>query len=362
MSATPNPHPFRLGVIEGFYGTPWSHEDRCGFAEFMAAHGFGFYLYAPKADAYLRKAWREPIPEDDMEQLAALSAAYRAQGVLFGVGLSPFEVYVDFSAAEKELLAQKIRQLNDVGCDMLAILFDDMKGDVPTLAQTQVEILHFIQQTTTAAQIVFCPTYYSDDPVLERVFGTMPAGYLEELGATLDPAIDVFWTGPNVVSDDYPAAHLEAVTEKLRRKPFLWDNYPVNDSEKMSKHLHLRSFTGRPHSLRDLLSGHAVNPMLQPWLTRLPLQTLSESYHLGDMYDPDKAFERAVRDQCPTASAEALCADLPLLHDAGLDQLTDDQKAQLVAKYGAMTDCPFAREVVDWLNGVYKFDPACLTD
>ncbi len=362
MSNLTNEHPFQLGVIEGFYGTPWPHEARLGFAEFMAAHGLSFYLYAPKADPYLRKSWREPIPQEDMLRLGELSEAFRQTGGLFGVGLSPFEVYLDFGAAEKQALSDKIHQLNDVGCDMLAILFDDMKGDVPDLAKTQVAILDFISQVTTAGQVVFCPTYYSDDPILEKVFGKAPDGYLDELGRTLDPSIDMFWTGPKVVSSDYPVDHLERVAETLRRKPFLWDNYPVNDGAKMSKHLHLRGVTGRSHGLRDLLAGHAANPMNQPWLSRLPLQTLSESYHLGDLYDPDQAFERAVRDQCDGEAAEALCADLPLLHDAGLDQLTDHQRDTLVRKYDAIKNCPFAQEVVAWLNGEYKFDPACLTD
>ena len=357
-----NPHPFRLGVIEGFYGTPWSHEARVSFAEFMVAQGMSFYLYAPKADAYLRKAWRDPIPEAHMAELAALSKAFHGAGALFGVGLSPFEVYREFGAAEKQALSNKIRQLNDVGCDILAILFDDMRGDVPKLAETQVAILDYIEQVTTAGQIIFCPTYYSDDGVLERVFGDMPAGYLDDLGQMLNNAIDIFWTGPKVVSHDYPLDHLEAVAEKLRRKPFLWDNYPVNDSEKMSKHLHLRGVTGRPHGLRNVLAGHAANLALQPMLSRLPLQTLSESYHLGDSYQAEQAFERAVHDQCDAATADALCADLPLLHDAGMDQLSPHQKNALVVKYEALANSPFAQEVVAWLKGVYKFDPACLTD
>lgn len=354
--------PFSLGIIEGFYGTPWSHQDRLDYAPFLAAHGFSFYLYAPKADAYLRKDWRLPLPDTDLGRLADLAGAYHQRDLRFGVGLSPFEVYLDFGTAEKDALSRKIRQLNDAGCDMLAVLFDDMKGDVPELAARQAEILDFIGGVTSADQVIFCPTYYSDDPVLEKVFGAMPLGYLEELGRLLDPAIDIFWTGPKVVSSEFPIAHLEKVATQINRKPFLWDNYPVNDGARMSKHLHLRGVDGRPHGLRDVVAGHAANPMNQPWLSRLPLQTLSESYHLGDRYDAGQAFERAVRAQCDSEAADALCADLPLLHDAGLDQMTAHQCSALREKYAGMTDCPFAREVVAWLDGVYAFDPACLTD
>src|SRR5690606_279775 len=54
-----------FGLIEGFYGRPWSWEERAGTIETLAPHGYRFYLYAPKADPYLRKRWKEPHP--DME-------------------------------------------------------------------------------------------------------------------------------------------------------------------------------------------------------------------------------------------------------------------------------------------------------
>ena len=41
-------------------------------------------------------------------------------------------------------------------------------------------------------------------------------------------------------------ASLKDITELMRRPPVLWDNYPVNDSAKMSRHLHLAPFEGRP--------------------------------------------------------------------------------------------------------------------
>jgi hypothetical protein len=291
-----------------------------------------------------------------------LSAAYRAAGLRFGVGLSPLEIWLDDGPAARGALTDKIRMLNDAGVDILCLLFDDMKGDVPGLAQLQADIAHTAAEATTATRFILCPTYYSDDPVLARVFGAMPAGYLEELGRRLDPAIDIFWTGPRVVSKDYPADHLARVAERLQRKPFLWDNYPVNDGARMSKHLHLRAVANRPARLRDQLAGHAVNPMNQPWLSRLPLATLAASYAEGDAYDPERAFARAADAQCGPALAAALTEDLPCLDDGGLDALGETEKKALAAKYAAFTDDPFAAEVVGFLTGAYEFDPACLTD
>jgi hypothetical protein len=153
-----------------------------------------------------------------------------------------------------------------------------------------------------------------------------------------------------------------AVAEKLGRKPFLWDNYPVNDSRAMSAFLHLRAFTQRPATLQTLLSGHAANPMKQPWLSTIPLATLGASYARGDRYDPDRAWDIAAERYCGKALATLIREDLPLFQDVGLDKLLPEQRAYLEARYSAHVEQTCAREIIDWLHGEYAFDPACLTD
>ncbi len=84
-----------LGVIEGYYGTPWTWAEREDQVAFLQPYGYSFYIYAPKADAFLRRRWRETPPAEEAEALARLVARCRALGVRFGVGLSPFEIYRD---------------------------------------------------------------------------------------------------------------------------------------------------------------------------------------------------------------------------------------------------------------------------
>ena len=62
-----------LGVIEGFFGRPWSWAERRDAVAALAPHGYRFYLYAPKADPWLRRRWQEPHPEPELEELAAFS-------------------------------------------------------------------------------------------------------------------------------------------------------------------------------------------------------------------------------------------------------------------------------------------------
>jgi hypothetical protein len=206
-----------------------------------------------------------------------------------------------------------------------------------------------------------CPTYYSFDPRLEKVFGTAPENYWPDLGRLLDPSIGVFWTGPQVTSETYPPDHLAAVAEMLRRKPFLWDNYPVNDGAETSDRLHLDAFRDRPAALGDSLSGHAANPMNQAWLSRIPLSTLAESYDRGGAYDPDRAFAAACRSLCGVSLGEQIARDRELFQDSSLSAMAEDVRSDLIQEYAAYNDSPYAREIIAWLKGAYVFDPACLT-
>ncbi|MEI9886279.1 MAG: beta-N-acetylglucosaminidase domain-containing protein [Rhizomicrobium sp.] len=344
-----------LGLIEGYYGKPWSWAARERTIATLKPHGYTFYIYAPKADAFLRKRWRESHPEETAQALRALSGRCRAMGVRFGVGLSPYELYRDFNAEAQSDLARKLAAFDSWGLDDLAILFDDMRGDLPDLARTQADILHWVKARTKATRLIACPSYYTDDPVLDRFFGTRPENYLEDLGRLLDPSIEVFWTGEEVCSREYSPGHLARVAGQLGRKPFLWDNYPVNDGQRMSQYLHVRAFTGRPASIGAHLAAHSVNPALQPVLSCIPAISLAESYAKGDAYEYGRAFANAARAIMPDELADSIQKDILFLQDVSLPRLAEKTIERLRQRYGAF-DHDAAREIVAWLDGAYKFE------
>jgi hyaluronoglucosaminidase len=338
-----------LGIIEGFFGRPWSMAERIEAARFLSGHHYRFYLYAPKADAYLRRQWLQPHPDAEMEALARLAAACRAAGLRFGIGLSPFELHLQPGRAWQEPLARKLAHLDALRPDDLAILFDDMRGDTVDLAARQAAIVSFAAERSSARRVLVCPTYYSDDPVLDRAFGPRPPAYLRQLGRMLDPAVAIMWTGPETCSRELTPGHLARVAEEMGRQPFLWDNYPVNDGARMSQHLHLRAVTGRPASIRRHIAGHAVNPASQPMLSRIPMMSLAESYARGDNYDYLAAFRAAAEVVAGPVLAARLERDLLLFQDRGLDRL-GARKGALRDVYAGF-DHPAAREVVAWLDG-----------
>lgn len=341
-----------LGIIEGFYGKPWGWEERAQNVAFLAPHGYRFYLHAPKADPYLRRRWQEDHPPESADRLRRLAGECRDAGVRFGIGLSPYEIWLDFGPDARDALARKLAFFDDLGTQDLALLFDDMRGDDPRLADLQIEIVEWAAARTGAGRIIVCPTYYSDDPVLDRVFGDRPAGYLERLGEALDPGIQLFWTGEEVVSREISAAHLDRVSEQLRRPPFLWDNYPVNDGQRMSQYLNLRAFTGRTAAIQGRAAAHGINPALQPMLTRVPALTLVDSYRLGDGYAYGEAFRRAADAVLGPELARLVWEDLLTLQDVGLDRL-GEREPPLRERYGPL-DHPAAREIIAWLDGAYR--------
>lgn len=352
----------QLGIIEGFFGRSWSWQDRHDYAEFLHGNGYHFYIYAPKSDGHLRKNWQTPWPQETFERLKNLRATFRKHQIKFGIGLSPYEIYLDAQSGQKAQLLKKIHELNQLEPDILCILFDDMRGDLPHLAQIQTELLHAVTEVAQATQIIFCPTYYSFDPVLEKVFGQKPDNYWEDLGKQLDKKIDIFWTGPKVCSEHYSNEHLAQVTHLLQRKPFLWDNYPVNDGAIKSRLLQLRAFNQNHGQLHGQIAGHAVNPMNQPWLSRIPLASLQHAYQKENNYDPEQVFIQTCRQLCGDKLANLIIEDVGLFQDQGLHQLTPDIRSHLIARYQHYAANPYAHEILAWLNNEFVFDPACLTE
>ena len=340
-----------LGVFEGFYGKPWPSSSRLAMLEWLAALGLVAYLYAPKADASLRRAWRKPWTSAERAHAGQLAAAGAAAGVAVHVGLSPFALYEAYDRPARAALRDRIREIIDCGVAGVALLFDDMPGNIDALATRQAEIATDVVHWLGDLRLRLCPTYYSDDPVLDRVCGARPVSYLEDLGHQLPGDVALFWTGPTVCADAIAEDHLQDVARRTGRTLALWDNYPVNDSKLRSAHLYLQPLAQRAVSTN--LESHWCNAMNQAALSLPALASLAELHGRRSTAARREVFAAAGVDD---ALIEA-CWPLSRVARDELDPVEQGRLRDLARERGLA-----GRELRDWLDGLYRFDPACLTD
>ncbi|MBT8138921.1 MAG: beta-N-acetylglucosaminidase domain-containing protein [Gammaproteobacteria bacterium] len=348
-----------LGVVEAYYGRQWTHEERLQVIPALPALGLTVYVYAPKGDASLRREWRVPFTTQQLDSLGSLFSCCRASGVRAGLGFTPHGLGSLDDVSEREALLRKARQIAALHLDELYILFDDLPSTGNSMALEQLRIVELLVSHCGVDSVVVCPSYYSTDPVLEKVFGPRPKNYWQEWGSGLDASIGLCWTGEAVCSEHYSKHNLAFIAAAYRRTPVLWDNYPVNDSAKLCKYLRLQAFSGREPWLADYTAAHMANPMNQARLSLLPLATLARCYAAGSTSELPAAWGSAV-ESLPEALALQLAKDAGTFSDLGLDAIRPREKDQLLGLYSGFDNAE-ALEVMAWLNGEYAFDPECLT-
>lgn len=346
----------RLGLLEGFFGTPWSWEERHDALPFLVEHGYDLFLYAPKADRNLRGRWAERHPPEAEQALRAFASAGARSGVDVAIGLSPLELFHRWSQDGRSDLLRRVDELRALGIAGLGLFFDDMRGDFPDLATTQAQMVTAVRAAHPDLPLWMCPTYYTPHAVLDRVFGQRPDHYLATLGNHLPQDVEVFWTGEKVCSTAYTADHLRAVADELGRPVAIWDNYPVNDGPRMCKHLHLRPPGGRPPEAAALVSTWCVNPMNQPQASRLPIAAIAR--HLsGRSTDRDQLANRLYGER----TAQGLVRWMDRFQDLGLDDLAPADRAAATVEFSSVPH-PVAAEILHWLRGDSIVGPECLTD
>ena len=260
--------------------------------------------------------------------------------------------------ADLERLAVKTGQLQDIGIDILGLFFDDMHGH-PDIAADQIRAVKSALDLGIK-NIVFCPSYYTYDALLDRAFGQRPAHYLEDLGAGIPAGVDIIWTGPQVISTEISAEHLNEVAVSMKRPPFIWDNLFANDGPVLCKFLKLRPFAGRSNAALQASSGWGINPMNQIEMSKIVI--LASKKTAVDGMPPDEALIAAVRELTSAPLAERLIEHIPACMDLGLDKLTAEQKKEMVEKFRPYQDEVAAVEVIDWLEGKYHADLEIETD
>ncbi|HEY7166899.1 MAG TPA: beta-N-acetylglucosaminidase domain-containing protein [Candidatus Binatia bacterium] len=300
----------RRGVVEGFFGPLWTMSQRAALFEFGAARGMNTYLYAPKDDPYHRERWTEPYPARRWKALTGLIRRARDMNIDFAYGFHPGKG-LRFSAAHPaRVLLAKAQRFYEAGVRTFAVLFDDIPSLLEhardresfknSLARAEATwIAKLLSQQPASWKDVewwICPSYYTEDPLLARVFGAFEPDFLEILSESLPESVSCFWTGPHVVSPRITLRHIRSVVERLKRQLIIWDNYPVNDLS-MRDELHIAPLRGRDPRLPKTAYGYLNNPLLQEQLAFIPLATCFDYAANPRAYDPEASWEKIIHER-----------------------------------------------------------------
>lgn len=209
------------GVVEGFYGRPYTSKERNIIISYLSMLDDSVYMYAPKNDPYHRLKWRQEYPRESFEALAVNIGKSRQTGVKFIFGISPWK----FTDDDGEFIRRKADKALSAGAFGISILFDDVPDKADSeLAFRQIE---FADKALADfdCQVYMCPSVYCVE-LLEILNGEE---YLRSLRDNLPERWDLFWTGDAVISRKLDSTSLVRAEELLGRQPVIWDNLLADD-------------------------------------------------------------------------------------------------------------------------------------
>ena len=305
-SALAVPIPLR-GVVEGFYGTPWTFEDRADIIDFCRQNNFNSYIYAPKDDPYHREQWRKPYPADKLAEIKSLVAFAKKNNVRFIFAVSPgLDLNYKGDKGEEDFnsMIKKLDAMYKIGVRDFAIFFDDLKDDKGRHhedGKLQAEFLNRVQKNLCGkykdvAPLIMVPTEYF---YLDMVKGDKIKPYTKNLAENLDPRIVVLYTGRGVVCDGITDKELAEVNKIFGREVGIWWNYPVNDypltpDGNRNVKLALGAIEKLPTAK---MTAIFFNPMGQVQLSKLSIATGAIYANNPATYDDNKAWDKVLNEQ-----------------------------------------------------------------
>ncbi len=285
------------GVVEGFYGKPWTHAQKLKGIEYFADYNMNTYFLAPKDDPLQRFNWRSPFSAEYLRETAELISHGKLHGIDFVLCVSP-GLSVEYSnQADVDAVVNRFKQLTDLGATHFGMLWDDIAWEMQhdsdnakyvSTAQAHADFTNRVWDKLIAfnerAQLTVCPMHYAGR-------GNEP--YLIDLGRELKSRINLMWTGRSICSEYLDIADAVIFERSALRPALYWDNFPVNDGG-MQVNLYIGPIRGREKGLHKYSAGLLSNPMLQFEASLIPISTIGDYLWNSQKYDPDISWEAAL--------------------------------------------------------------------
>lgn len=285
------------GYIEGFYGKPWSYENRRMMLDLMSFYGMNTYYYAPKDDPYHRDKWSELYPEKELSELSELASLCRENFVKFHYCIAPGLSMKYSSDEDFYKLTCKAEQLYSIGIRNFGLLVDDIPEDLWFEEDKAVfdgeavnahivlsdKFRNFLKEKDENCTLTVCPLQYH---------GRGDEYYISKLGKGISGDIDIFWTGKNICSQEITVREAVIFENATNRPPLYWDNFPVNDAE-MYNEMHIGYLNGRESDLYRYSRGIVSNTMEYALSSRIPLLTVCDYLWNPVSYDGFESWQKA---------------------------------------------------------------------
>ena len=285
------------GVVEGFYGTPWSHEQRLRGIEYFGDYNMNSFFLAPKDIPWQRFNWRSPFDSNFLSSTKELIGQGRKNAIDIVVCVSPGLSVKYSDEKDVDAVVNRYKQLFDLGARHFGLLWDDIawelahEEDIAAYVSTAAAHADFTNRVWAKLValdsnnvLTMCPMHYSGR-------GNEP--YVQEVGRNLHPRVNMMWTGRSIISEYLDIADAVIFERNALRQALYWDNFPVNDGG-LQKNLYIGPVRGREVGLEKYSAGLVSNPMLQFEMSQLPLFTIGDYLWNTASYNPDQSWERAL--------------------------------------------------------------------
>ena len=280
------------GFIEGYYGIPWSNEDRMSLMKFGGDFKMTSYVFAPKDDSYHKELWRELYPEDELNAIKEMVQVGIDSKCRFVWTAHPFMGGFDASRVDEEIAAllNKFEQLYDAGVRQFGVLGDDVGSlDRNVVIQIMNSVSEWAKAKGDVYDSVFCPAGYNHS----WQAGSYGQNYAElsDYDQGFPEDVQIFWTGEAVCQpveqktlDHFKTYRLpEGASE--RRSPLFWLNWPVNDINGGRLMMGKGSLLNTDVNIEDL-NGVVTNPMQEAEASKVAIFAVADySWNVKEFND-----------------------------------------------------------------------------
>lgn len=269
------------GFIEGYYGNPWSNEDRMELMRYGGDLKLTQYFFAPKDDPFHNSRWRELYPEEKLAEIREMARVGNQSKTRYVWTLHPFMHnrvrFANQSHYQEDLgvIKAKFEQLMQAGVREFGILADDAPtpaGGYESYNRLMADLTDWLESKQgeylgLRKEMVFVPHEYwgdGDEAELRSLNERLPESSILTLtGGRIWGEVSTHFL--NRLKNNLSAGN------KTYRPVQLWINWPCTDNSK--EHLILGGGEKFLHPNVDpsLIGGIMLNPMQQSEPSKIAL-------------------------------------------------------------------------------------------